>query len=46
VKQQYLPDSLVGTKFYNPTDIGYEKQVAEHLRYIRQETEQGKQEEN
>ena len=24
VKQQYLPDELVGQTFYHPTDIGYE----------------------
>ena len=39
VKQQYLPDSLVGTKFYEPTDIGYEKKVAEHIRRIQEEAE-------
>ena len=29
VKQQYLPDSLVGSKFYEPKDNGYEKRVKE-----------------
>lgn len=29
VKQQYLPDSLVGSKFYVPKDNGYEKRVKE-----------------
>ena len=29
VKQQYLPDSLVGSKFYIPKDNGYEKRVKE-----------------
>jgi putative ATPase len=29
VKQQYLPDSLVGKKYYNPKNNGYEKTVKE-----------------
>ena len=29
VEQQYLPDSLVGEKFYTPTDHGFEKKVKE-----------------
>ncbi len=29
VKQQYLPDKLVGKKYYYPTDRGYEKRVKE-----------------
>lgn len=39
VKQQYLPDSLVGSTFYEPTDIGYEKNVAEHMKRLREEAE-------
>lgn len=34
VKQQYLPDSLVGTKFYEPTDNGYEKKIRMHLAFL------------
>ncbi|MCI5821645.1 MAG: hypothetical protein MR010_01215, partial [Lachnospiraceae bacterium] len=37
--QQYLPDSLVGSTFYEPTDIGYEKNVAEHMKRLREEAE-------
>ena len=37
VTQQYLPDDLVGTVFYEPTDIGYEAKITEHLQRIRQE---------
>ena len=29
VVQQYLPDKLVGKKYYIPKDIGYEKQIKE-----------------
>lgn len=36
VKQQYLPDELVGRSFYHPTDIGYEKQIGERLRRLRE----------
>ena len=39
VKQQYLPDALVGSTFYEPTDIGYEKNVAEHMKRLREEAE-------
>ncbi len=35
VKQQYLPDELVGTTFYEPTDIGYEERVKERLDRLR-----------
>ncbi len=34
VKQQYLPDELVGSKFYEPTDMGYEKTIREHLKKL------------
>lgn len=34
VKQQYLPDELVGRKFYIPSDNGYEKTIQEYFRYI------------
>lgn len=33
--QQYLPDSLVGSRYYTPTDRGYERQVTERLGRIR-----------
>ena len=39
VKQQYLPDELVGSKFYEPTDIGYEARVNELMDRIRREAE-------
>ena len=35
VEQQYLPDALVGTKFYEPTEIGYEKKIREHFDRIK-----------
>jgi len=34
--QQYLPDELAGTRYYEPNDRGYERQVAERLTRIRQ----------
>ena len=39
VQQQYLPDALVGTQFYEPTEMGYEKKIREHLERIRREVE-------
>ena len=32
--QQYLPDSLEGSKFYQPSENGKEKQVKDFLEYI------------
>ena len=34
VKQQYLPSEIEGTKFYHPSENGYEKQIQEHLKKI------------
>ena len=39
VKQQYLPDGMEGTVFYRPTEMGYEKQVGEHLDFLRRSAE-------
>ena len=39
VAQQYLPDALAGTRFYEPTDMCYEKQIRDHLEKIRREAE-------
>ena len=35
VKQQYLPDEIAGTTFYEPTDIGKEAEIAERLRHFK-----------
>lgn len=35
VEQQYLPDELVGKKFYEPGDLGYEKTMKERLERLR-----------
>lgn len=37
VEQQYLPDLLVGTKFYEPTEMGYEKKIRDHFSKIKGE---------
>ena len=34
VDQQYLPDGLVGTRFYEPGDLGYEQEVKEYFKLI------------
>ena len=38
VKQQYLPDGLTDQIFYEPTDIGYEKQIREYMKKIKEES--------
>ena len=35
VKQQYIPDSLVGTVFYEPTENGYERRIKEYLEFLK-----------
>ncbi len=35
VKQQYLPDEIQGAKFYEPTEMGYEKKIKERLEHLR-----------
>ena len=35
VKQQYLPDEIKDAKFYEPTDIGYEKGIKERLERLK-----------
>ena len=37
VDQQYLPDGLVGKKFYHPAEHGYEKTIREYFHKIRGE---------
>ncbi len=39
-EQQYLPDELVGRKFYNLSDMGYEKKLKEYMEKIRSEAEE------
>ena len=33
--QQYLPDELAGTRYYTPSDRGYERSVGERLEKVR-----------
>lgn len=35
VEQQYLPDELVGSSFYRPGDLGYEKTIKKYLKDIK-----------
>ena len=41
VRQQYLPDGLFDAKFYEPTENGYEKQIREHLAFLRKSAADG-----
>ncbi len=35
VEQQYLPEEIKEMRFYEPSDMGYEKEVQEHFRRIK-----------
>lgn len=35
VKQQYLPDEIVGAVFYEPTENGYEAKIREHMNRLK-----------
>ena len=37
VKQQYLPDEIKDARFYEPGVLGYEKQIGDYLKKIREE---------
>jgi len=34
IKQQYLPDELIGTSYYTPTTYGYEATIAERIKKL------------
>lgn len=35
LKQQYLPDGMEGTVFYEPSDNGYEKQIKAYMKWLK-----------
>lgn len=37
VEQQYLPSEIQGTRFYELSDMGYEKTIKEHFKKIRKQ---------
>ena len=37
VKQQYLPDEIKDARFYEPGELGYEKQIKEYLEKLREQ---------
>ena len=39
VKQQYLPDGIKDMTFYNPGDMGYEKNIKEYFKIIKKDIE-------
>ena len=41
VRQQYLPEGLIGRNFYKPSDQGYEKEIADRLKKWQKASEQG-----
>ena len=36
-KQQYLPDELVGRRFYEPSENGYERNIRRYLEWLHEE---------
>lgn len=40
VPQQYLPDDMQGTYFYDPSGVGYEKKISERLQFWRSRDEE------
>ncbi|MCA9791806.1 MAG: replication-associated recombination protein A, partial [Candidatus Eremiobacteraeota bacterium] len=34
IEQQYLPDELVGTRFYKPTGRGYEQVISKRMAHL------------
>lgn len=36
-RQQYLPDEIKDQVFYHPSENGYEKQIREYMRWLREE---------
>ena len=37
VKQQYLPDGLTDRVFYEPTENGYEKNIKDHMKWLKEQ---------
>lgn len=35
VRQQYLPDGMEGTVFYEPSENGFEKQIKSHMEWLK-----------
>ena len=38
VEQQYLPSEILGTRFYELSDMGYEKELKKHMKKIKGES--------
>lgn len=38
VEQQYLPSEILGTRFYELSDMGYEKELKKHIKKIKGES--------
>lgn len=35
VQQQYLPDELNGRRYYEPTELGYEKKISDYMAWLK-----------
>ena len=36
IRDRYLPDEIRGEKFYELSDMGYEKKLKEHMKFIKE----------
>jgi putative ATPase len=41
VPQDYLPDELAGRRFYEPGELGFEREVAKRLEWWRKRKQEG-----
>jgi putative ATPase len=39
VRQQYLPDELQGRRYYEPGELGYEREISKRLRRFREQAD-------
>lgn len=37
VEQQYLPDEILGAKFYEPSENGHEKEIRDWMKFLRED---------
>jgi len=44
--QDYLPDEIADARFYEPTDFGFEKEIAKRIEWWRKLREKSEKDEN
>ena len=46
VRQQYLPDELQGRRYYEPGELGYEREIAKRLKRFREPADANEEDES